>query len=255
MTPALLDHLHLPQQCIPTQTRTVPKAAFTRQMKLTARQQRLFTTAEQVRLVGTLTHANTGMPAHIDDKHDVQSILVLTLALKEKRNADELIELTHRAFPHPTILLVEQGAQMLVSAAVPRKSLAEHETMVVDDHTYTDWIDPISRDARGLWPKLAYEAQSHADLLAYVQGFRQNLMLWNLREWLGDDISVGPLRQSGIRESLVRLEVLDAEITQLRALRRNPDTPLRESSRVRVREHRLVNEAATLAERIQGALR
>lgn len=251
MTPALLDHLHLPQQCIPAQTRTVPKAAFTRQMKLTARQQRLLTTVEQVKLVGTLTHANTGMPAHVDVAYDVQSVLVLTLELRERRNAADLIELIHRAFPHPTILLIEQEAQVLISAAVPRKSLAEHEAMVIDCHAQTDWTDLASSVSRVLWPKLAYEAQPHADLLAYAQGFSQNLMLWNLREWMGDDASVTPLRQEEIREPLLRLDALHAEIHRLRALRKNRDTPLRESTRLRMQEHRLAQDATALAAHIK----
>lgn len=248
MTPALLNHLHLPSQCMPAQARTVPKAALARQMKLTARQQRLLTTVKQVKLVGTLTHANTGVSAHIDAAYDVQSVLVLTLELRERRNVTELI---HRAFPHPTILLVEQGTQTLVSAAVPRKSLAGHEAMVIDCHAQTDWADPTSPESRGLWPKLAYESQPHADLLAYARGFSQNLMLWNLREWVGDDASVPPLRQAEIREPLLRLDALHAEIHRLRALRKNRDTPLRESTRLRMQEHRLAQDATALAARIK----
>lgn len=251
MTSAIFNYLHLPPRCVLEQARIIPKTVLTRQMKLTARQKRLLTTVEQLKLAGTLTHANTGMPAHIDAAYDVQSVLVLTLELRENRNATELIELIHRAFPHPTILLAKQATQALVSVAVPRKSLAEHEATVIDLQTHTEWFNPISPDSRGLRPKLAYEAQSHADLLAYALGFSQNLLFWNLREWLGDDISIAPLRQAEIREPLLRLNALHAEIRQLRALRKNRDTPLRESTRLRMQEHRLAQDATALAARIK----
>ena len=67
MPSALLDHLHLPQQCVPAKPKAIPKSVFTRQANLTARQQRLLTNVERVALIGTLTHATTGMPTHIDD--------------------------------------------------------------------------------------------------------------------------------------------------------------------------------------------
>lgn len=190
-----------------------------------------------------------------DDTYDVQSILVLGLNLREAKNANEVIEIIHRALPHPTVLLVKQGRKALVSLAIPRKSLAEHGAMVVGYHVQTGWVDAYAPDTQALWEKLPYEAQPHGDLLAYVQGLGQNLALWNLREWIGDHARIVPSGMANIREPLIRLETLNAEISQLRALRRNPDTPLRESSRMRVQEHRLAQDAMALAERIQGALR
>ena len=255
MPSALLDHLHLPQQCVPAKPKAIPKSVFTRQANLTARQQRLLTNVERVALIGTLTHATTGMPTHIDDTYDVQSILVLGLNLRETKNANEAIEIIHRALPHPTVLLVEQDRKALVSLAIPRKSLAEHDAMVVGYHVQTSWVDAYAPDTQALWEKLPYEAQPHGDLLAYAQGLGQNLALWNLREWVGNHARIAPSGMTNIREPLIRLETLNAEISQLRALRRNPDTPLRESSRLRVQEHRLAQDAIALAERIQGALR
>lgn len=76
-------------------------------------------------------------------------------------------------------------------------------------------------------------------------------MLWNLREWVGDDASVAPLRQAEIREPLLRLDALHAEIHRLRALRKNRDTLLRESTRLRMQEHRLAQDATALAARIK----
>ena len=255
MPSALLDYLHLPQQCVPVNPKAIPRSAFTRQANLTARQQRLLTNVERVALIGTLTHASSGMPAHIDDTYDVQSNLVLGLNLREAKNANEAIEIIHRALPHPTVLLVEQDRNALVSLAIPRKSLAEHGAMVVGYHVQTSWVDAYAPDTQALWEKLPYEAQPHGDLLAYVQGLGQNLALWNLREWVGDYACSAPSGMANIREPLIRLETLNAQISQLRALRRTPDTPLRESSRLRVQEHRLIQDAMALAECIQGALR
>lgn len=255
MPSALLDYLHLPQQCVLVNPKAIPRSAFTRQANLTARQQRLLTNVERVALIGTLTHATTGMPTHIDDTYDVQSILVLGLNLRETKNGNEAIEIIHRALPHPTVLLVEQDRNALVSLAIPRKSLAEHGAMVVGYHVQTGWADAYAPDTQALWEKLPYELQPHGDLLAYVQGLEQNLALWNLREWVGDYACSAPSGMANIREPLIRLETLNAQISQLRALRRNPDTPLRESSRLRVQEHRLIQDAMALAECIQGALR
>ena len=111
----------------------------------------------EIRWLAALKPTTVGMAEYRDATREYREIAVLKLSLHSGVHADRLLQLVHRAVPHPTLLIVCQDGGLEFSLAHKRRSQGEAGKTVVDgevtgvrfghsDELITAFCDALSLD-------------------------------------------------------------------------------------------------------------
>lgn len=88
----------------------------------------------------TLKPSTVPIQPYVDAERDYSEIAVLQVDMKIRRRAGRIVELVHRAIPYPLVVVLVHDTVCLISVAHKRLSLAERDSMVVEEFHSTDWI-------------------------------------------------------------------------------------------------------------------
>lgn len=114
----------------------------------------------------------TGIAEYRDDARSYVEISVLTMTARSDAKAPRLIELIHRAIPHPALLLTEQADSLTLSLAHIRPHQSQAGKTVLDNPPLTARLDdlaaPIDQEFRAA---MALSRQPSQSLLALYQGW------------------------------------------------------------------------------------
>ncbi len=219
---ALLDALQLPASA--RVDKRVAKSLLTEHGAPTAADKRLILDGiDEVRWVATCRPNTVAVAEFHDGERDYIEIAVLAVTLRREARISRLVELVHRAVPHP-VLLVCDGAGVRLSVAHKRKALNELDKVVLDgDVVEVAWPDPAGgvRDSQlelAFLGSLALARQPAQSLLGVVQGWVA--VLWAMQAArLTGELRL-PATQSAAAERVALLAEcrrLDAEVARLRA--------------------------------------
>lgn len=255
------ERLNLPDATL--QGNAIPTAVLIRQGRLTKKEQKTLAHMEALSLIATMTKANTGILPVMDGTHDIQAVLYFDCAIRDWSHADAVAAIVHKVFPNPTVVLMRADdttgygltggldGGFKISVGLKRNSLVEHGATVVESVETTGLLDPWDDGAEELLDALAYERLPQRDLLDLVHGMQDAVLYANVSGRLGFFPRSNPVRREAVRGALVQLKELDREIARLRAKRRDRDTAIGESSRLRVVESGKTEETRAIVERIK----
>jgi len=174
---------------------------------------------EQAEWVATVEPATIGVAAHRDDARDYLEIAVLRLTLRARARLDRLVELVHRAVPHPVLAVAALGEGASLSLAHKRRSQGEAGKTVLDgDVVASEGPLPGEAHAAGFLAALALGRQPRESLLALYQGWMDTL--WALaaaRRTGAFEVPADPGRRAARREAVRECERAEAEIARLAA--------------------------------------
>ena len=232
----------------------IPKTALTAHADLSRKEQKILANLKALGSYAMLGKSNTGILSHCDDTYDIRAVIYLDCLLGSWGRTGELALILHRAFANTTVLLMRTANPLdgrVVSVATKRKSLAEAGAAVTENVDTTATLDPMDGSTGAFWDLFAYERLPQTDLLDYVHGMQDVILFHNLRPRLGFTPKPGLIHRTEIREELVRLKRVDAEIRGLDARRRDKDTTFGESAELRVLASGKKEEAQTIVDHIK----
>lgn len=204
--------------------RRVPKSLLTEHGAPTAADKRLLLAGiEELRWVATCKPNTVAVPEFHDGERDYLEVAVVAVTLRVGARVARVVELVHRAIPHP-VLLVCDGVGTRISVAHKRKALKTAEKVVLDGAVVEVELGagaPAEVDA-GFAAALAMARQPRASIYELVQGWVDVLVAYQAALRTG----VFGMRNSregadARLEALRQCERLEAEATRLRGLGKN----------------------------------
>ena len=244
------DVFRLPQSAL-AGNRRIPKTVLTRQALLAKTEQKVLDKVRTVTHVATVQKSTTRILPTVDGEHDIQSVVFLRCEMAGSAAYAEVAALIHKCFPNPTVLLLEGTDDCCISVALTRKSLAEQGTTVIDRIESTGAIDMRDRRLASFIEALAFEALPQTDLLTYLTGITTAVRLSRAVPTLGFYPSC-PSSQLDRLESLIgQLDQLNTRVREIGNQRRNKDTSLNESARLRMQARQAEREIKVIENRIK----
>ena len=215
--------------------RRIPKTVLVKQAMLTKTEQRRLDKVARLEHFATVQKSTTRIPPYEDDERNVQSIVFLRCEMTTGTMAvAEVAELVHKCFPNPTVLLIEAGGCVCLSAALTRKSQAEQGATVIDRIESTGAFDPCSPEYADFLGELAFGRLSQGDLWEYLLDLSRAVALSRAIGGLG----FYPRCSVQDRDKLIvltsRYDELGASVKRLKEQRRSKDITLNESAKLRM---------------------
>ncbi|NEG69593.1 DUF4391 domain-containing protein [Bifidobacterium choloepi] len=252
MTIAWNNYLELPETAL--DGRRIPKTAIVAHAALSKKQQKTLGNLRELHSFATLAKSNTGIPAHVDEDHDIQAVLYLSCLLNSWQRTNDIVTILHRTFPNPTVLLIEvdePGNRSMVSVGLKRKSLAEESAVVLERVETIELPRSSSEDAMPFWQTFRYPQLSQHDLLDFVTAMQDAVLFADARSFLGFIPQSDGIQRAVMRQELLQFKRLDREIVDLQSRRRNKDLSIGESAEIRVLEASKKEEAQILVDHIK----
>lgn len=180
-----------------------------------------------------LKPSNVGIPAYEDEFRSYLEVTVLVAKLRTEEPATahhrsaqaptaistsvrRVAELIHRAVPYPTVLLLENGQQLVASAAHVRWAQREAGKTVLDGDSISVPIKP-GPECRAFLEAMALGRQPRFHLKALYQGWFDTLSAWQAVELTGQfRTSESPARAAERRAALRACTELDVRIATAR---------------------------------------
>lgn len=226
--------LRLPDAALAGERR-IPKTVLAKQAMLTKTEQKRLDKVARLEHFATVQKSTTRIPPYEDDKRNAQSIVFLRCEMAAGSMAvAEVAELVHKCFPNPTVLLVEAGGRICLSAALTRKSQAKQGATVVDRIESTGAFDPGRPEYADFLGALAFEQLSQDDLWEYLLDMSRAVTLSRAIGGLG----FYPRCFAQDREKLIaltsRYDELGASVKRMKEQRQSKDITLNESAKLRM---------------------
>jgi hypothetical protein len=166
--------------------------------------------------LAALKPTTTGIAEHRDDTRSYLEIAILALTARPKAKTPRLIELIHRAIPHPTLLLTEQGETVTLSLAHIRPHQGHAGKTVLDNLPLTARLDdlaaPINQDFRAA---MALSRQPSQTLLALYQGWIDTVIALQAAALTGQ-FRPNAQPSASRAEALARIRQLEKRTAELR---------------------------------------
>lgn len=215
--------------------RRIPKTVLVKQAILTKTEHRKLDKVARLEYFATVQKSTTRIPPYEDDKRNVQSIVFLRCEMATGIMAvAEVVELVHKCFPNPTVLLIEAGNCAYISVALTRKSQAKQGATVVDRIEATGAFDPGRPEYADFLGALAFGRLSQGDLWEYLLDLSRAVALSRTIGGLG----FYPSCLAQDREKLIVLtshyDELGASVKRMKEQRRSKDITLNESAKLRM---------------------
>lgn len=172
---------------------------------------------DEITWLASLKPHLTGVPAYEDEHRHYREAAVLSLTLRPGTRPARLVELLHRAVPHPVLLATAVDQTLGLSVAHLRKSQTEADQTVLDGPllsvaTPADGGDATFRAA------LSLAGQPRSDLYALVQGWMDTLAALDVAQETGTFRPSASREQAAARHAaLQQLRLLRAQAGELRA--------------------------------------
>lgn len=173
---------------------------------------------EEVQWIAALKPDNCGIPAYRDAQRDYVEVAVLHLTLRASAPPTRLIELLHRAVPHPTLLLISTPESLQLSLSHKRWSQNEAGKTVLDGEITTVTVPAAPQITTAFLDTISLERQPRSDLSVFYQGWMDTLLALQAAQHTGSfRAAKNPLDASVRRQTLQICLELQTQIVTLRA--------------------------------------
>jgi len=211
---------------LPVATRVnqrVPKKLLVENGSPTAADKRLIQDGiEEIAWVAALKPANIGVPEFRDELRAYLELAVLCITLRQQAKTSRIAELMHRAVPYPLVLILEDGADVLMSLAHIRSAQKEvDKTVLADAATQVRFEDHVvAGDAatrKAFLQALSHSRQPRADLYALYQGWIDTMTALQAARITGRFVtSTSPEQAAAQRAALHRCREIDGLVASRR---------------------------------------
>ena len=179
----LLQVLQLPESTRVQQR--VPKKLLIEHGAATPQDKRLIQDGvDEITWLASLKPHLTGVPAYEDEHRHYREAAVLSLTLRPGTRPTRLVELLHRAVPHPVLLATTVDQAISLSVAHLRKSQTEADQTVLDGPLLSVAMPADGGDAT-FRAALSLAGQPRSDLYALVQGWMDTLAALDVAQETG----------------------------------------------------------------------
>lgn len=232
--------------------KSIYKTQIVSQGQLTKAEEKKLSGVSKLTLFATLQKSTTYMLPRKDDDYDIEAIIVLRCELKGNAAPSEIAALIHKVFPNPTIILFEDAqGRMGLSAAVKRKSRAERGAIVVEDIQNTGIFDQTAPGYADFIEAINYSKLPQTSLYDFITAMASSIELSKTIPVLGfypecDETDVGLFMVQ-----VKRLETVQSEIRALQEKRRDKETTLAESTKIRIQIRDRQNELDNASKQIK----
>lgn len=228
------DILKLPASTLAGE-RSIYKTQVVTQGNLTKTEEKKLAGVAKLTLFASLQKSNTYMLPVKNDDYDIEAIIVLHCELKSGAHPSEIAALLHKVFPNPTVILFDDTAgRMGISAAIKRKSRAEHGAVVVETVQGSGLFRPESSGYDAFLAQLSYDQLPQTDLLGYMDALSNRVMLSKTIPTLGFYPRCKEAAAETFSVLVKQLESLKSRIGVLQTQRKDKETTLAESTKIRM---------------------
>lgn len=173
---------------------------------------------EEAQWIAALKPGNCGIPVYRDVQRQYVEIAVLHLNLRLSARPARLIELLHRAVPHPTLLLISTPESLQLSVSHKRWAQNEAGKTVLDGEITTVTVPSSPQIAAAFRDAICLERQPRSELSVFYQGWVDSLLALQAAQHTGSfRIANSPHDATARRQALQACIELQAEITMVRA--------------------------------------
>lgn len=217
----VLEALALPPAAMVA--KRIPKSLLVEKGAKTATDRRNINSAiARIVWVASLKPSSTGVAPYEDKTHRYVEVAVVSLELRDDRSLTRLIELVHRAIPHPVMLVHHGAGGCGLSAAHKRMSLTNAHTVVLEPPTFLfAWGDrggPSDAVASQIRNVASIGGRPFQDAWALYEHWIDTICLLKATDRAGQLVRFGDSRQRAERRAaLAELERLDGALASLRA--------------------------------------
>lgn len=158
-----------------------------------------------------------GVPAYEDEHRRYREAAVLSLTLRAGTKPARLVELLHRAVPHPLLLATTVDQTLSLSVAHLRTSQTEADQTVLDGPLLSVLL-PADGGGAAFRAAMSLASQPRTDLYALLQGWMDTLAALDVAQETGTFQPSTSREQAAERHAaLQRLRQLQAKADELRA--------------------------------------
>lgn len=199
--------------------RRVPKSLLGEHGAVTAAGRRAINEGtDEIQWVASLKPSNCAVPAYSDDVRQYLEIAVLQLRMRSGAKSPRLTELTHRAIPYPLLLVSEIGADIELSVAHKRMSLAAAGAMVLDGDVVVTSVDAVTAHADAAARAMALGVERWSSLLALYRRWVDVLVALHVARSTGTfRLAAGADETAARRMALAEIDRLEKEMRGVKA--------------------------------------
>jgi hypothetical protein len=212
----IIAALQLPEHARVNQR--VSKKLLIENLSLTAAdRQQINEGIEETQWIAALKPGNCGIPVYRDVQREYVEIAVLHLTLRPSARPARLIELLHRAVPHPTLLLINTPESILLSVSHKRWAQNEAGKTVLDGEVTTVTVPSAPQISAAFLDAISLARQPRNDLNVFYQGWVDTLLALQAAQHTGSfRMANSPLDATARRQALQACIELQAEIKKVR---------------------------------------
>jgi len=212
----LLQTLALPDSTRVQQR--VPKKLLVEHGAATAHDKRLIQDGiDEIIWLASLKPHLIGVPEHEDEHRHYREAAVLSLALRPGTRTARLVELLHRAVPHPVLLATTVDGSLGLSVTHLRRSQTEAGQTVLDGPVMSAQVPPGGGGV-AFQTALALANLPRANLHALVQGWIDTIAALDVAQETGSFVPSTSRAEAEVRHAaLQQLRDLQAQAAELRA--------------------------------------
>ena len=213
----IIAALQLPEQARVNQ-RVSKKLLIENLVPTAADRQQINEGIEEVQWIAALKPGNCGIPAYRDSQREYVEVAVLHLTLRPSARPARLIELLHRAVPHPTLLMISTPESVQLSLSHKRWAQNEAGKTVLDGEITTATVPASPQITTAFLDAVSLEHQPRSDLSVVYQGWIDTLLALQAAQHTGSFRAVNsPLDATARRQALQACVELQGQIATLRA--------------------------------------
>ncbi|WP_296127179.1 DUF4391 domain-containing protein [Pseudomonas sp. Ga0074129] len=213
----IIAALQLPEQARVNQ-RVSKKLLIENLAPTAADRQQINEGIEEVQWVAALKPGICGIPAYRDAQREYVEVAVLHLTLRPSARPARLIELLHRAVPHPTLLMISTPESVQLSLSHKRWAQNEAGKTVLDGEITTATVPASPQITTAFLDAVSLERQPRSDLSVFYQGWMDTLLALQTAQHTGSFRAVNsPLDATARRQALQACVELQGQIATLRA--------------------------------------
>nr|WP_258189947.1 DUF4391 domain-containing protein [Stutzerimonas stutzeri] len=173
---------------------------------------------EELQWVTALKPSNCGIPAYRDAQREYVEVAVLHLTLRPSARPARLIELLHRAIPHPILLMISTPESVQLSVSHKRWAQNEAGKTVLDGEITTTTVPASPQITRAFLDAISLERQPRSDLSVLYQGWIDTLLALQAAQHTGSFRTANStLDATARRQALQACIELQGQIATLRA--------------------------------------
>ena len=253
------DILKLPDGALAGERR-VPKTQLAEQAKLakaSATSIKLLDKVRDVRFFASLNKSNSRILPVKDDAYGIESVIFLTCGLNSTTGIAEALRMVHGCFPNPTVILAEGFANSgnAVSAALRRKSFAEHGSFVTEKIYSSGPFKAESPEYAPYLERLSFATLPQTTLLDYLVALGDRTLMARSVKVLGfypvcKDADAG-LLMGHVKE----MNALTSKINELKDAKKSKDATLADTTKLRVEMRKLERQRESVMDEIKEICR